>query len=161
MWKNSLMLLMQMLLSKGLKEKSNKCLKIEAKTIKWMKNLQTSWTNKQKNTTSYWGPLHTENSEPGERMRSSAETSNTASSTVHGERVMQLQRSGDRGKCAAYRMSLLKVYGNINYTYQNSVSTGRMKLWTKNEKNYFLLSKPDFPLWENNLWKLNGSFPST
>lgn len=71
------------------------------------------------------GLLHTENSDPERESEASAETSNTASSTVHGERVMQLQRSQTEEMCCLEN-KLPKVYGNINYTYQNSVSTGRM-----------------------------------
>lgn len=74
--------------------------------------------------------MHTENSEPERESEASAEASNTASSTVHGERVTTPE-SIDRGnvllrECSVLPNVLPKVYGNINYIYQNSISTGRM-----------------------------------
>lgn len=55
---------------------------------------QVKQSNKKKNQLQIeWAFLHAENSEPERESEALAEASNTASSTVHGERVTQLQRA--------------------------------------------------------------------
>lgn len=54
---------------------------------------QSNKQTKKKQLQIEWAFLHTENSEPERESEASAEASNTASSTVHGERVTQLQRA--------------------------------------------------------------------
>lgn len=75
----------------------------------------------------------------------------------HGARVTQLQRPLPEEICYwEIDNELPRVYRTMSYTYQNSAGRGGRR-GQRTEKNHFLLSKPDSPLWAKSLWKLNGS----